>query len=340
MNRTLLLAGVGAVVVVPLLALVPLVVVLAATSGRAAVCAPPSVSAAGAPGSTAAGQAAVPAEYAPLVAQAAATQQVAPAWLAAVLQTESSWNPQATSPAGAQGLAQLLPGTAAQLGVTDPFDPGQSIDGGAEYLGVQHREFGTWELAAAAYNAGPGAVRRHGGVPPYPETQDYVRAVSALAQDFGAAGGGGLLACPPGVGGGPRIVGDTACPIGEPHHFTDTWGAPRSGGRSHKGVDIFADSGIPLYAYTAGTVRLTSSSLGGVSLWVTTDAGDAFYYAHLSRYAPGLTGGAPVEAGQLIGFNGNTGNARTTPAHLHWEVHPGGGDAVNPTPYAQAACAP
>ncbi|MPZ28936.1 MAG: peptidoglycan DD-metalloendopeptidase family protein [Micromonosporaceae bacterium] len=141
-----------------------------------------------------------------------------------------------------------------------------------------------------------------------------------------------------GTAGGPGPVGDVACPIGRPHHFTDTWGAPRSGGRTHKGVDIFADTGVPLYAYRAGTVRLTSSRLGGISLWITSEGGDRYYYAHLAGYAPGVRTGSRVEAGDLVGFNGNTGNARATPPHLHWEVHPGGGPAVNPTPYAAAAC--
>jgi murein DD-endopeptidase MepM/ murein hydrolase activator NlpD len=337
-KRTLLVAGAGTVVLVPLLVLVPLVVVMVVTGRQTAGC---TGALSGAPRGTAptpSEVAAVPAEYAPLVARAAAAHGVSRAWLTALLQIESGWDPDAVSAAGALGLAQLLPGTAARMGVTDPLDPAQSIDGGARYLGIQFREFGSWDLASAAYNAGPGAVRLHDGIPPYAETQDYVAKVSALAHDFGADGTGGLLSCLPGAGEVPRIVGDTACPIGEPRHFTDTWGAPRLGGRSHKGVDIFADIGIPLYAYQAGTVRLTSSSLGGTSLWVTSDAGDAFYYAHLSGYAPGVASGARVEVGQVVGFNGNTGNARTTPPHLHWEVHPGGGDAVNPTPYAQAAC--
>ena len=99
---------------------------------------------------------------------------------------------------------------------------------------------------------------------------------------------------------GPVIRGDVACPVGQPHNFTDTWGAPRSGGRTHKGVDIFAEVGIPLYAYTAGTVKLTSSSLGGVSLWVTSAAGDRYYYAHLSRYGEGIATGTRVTAGDLV----------------------------------------
>jgi len=317
----------------PLVVGVSLLLALVVTSTEAAGCVPG--------GSGQIDSAAIPPAYAPLVNEAATANAVSAPWLAALLQTESSWNPRAVSGAGALGLAQLLPGTAVEMGVTDPFDPAQSINGGARYLGIQYHRFGTWQLAAAAYNAGPGAVMFYSGVPPYPQTQEYVVKVAQLAAEFGAEGDRPVLVCRPGpIGAGPRIVGGTACPVGEPHDFTDTWGAPRSGGRTHKGVDIFADVGIPLYAYQAGTVKLSSSSLGGISLWITSDTGDRYYYAHLSAYAPGLGSGDRVELGQLVGYNGKTGNARTTPPHLHWEVHPGGGAAVPPYAYARAACGP
>jgi len=316
----------------PLVVAVPLLLVVVLTSTEAAGCVP------GGSGSVANAQ--IPPAYAPMVNGAATAHVVSAPWLAALLQTESSWNPDAVSPAGAQGLAQLLPGTAREMGVTDPFDPEQSINGGARYLSLQYQRFGTWELAAAAYNAGPGAVIEHGGVPPYDETQEYVVKVSQLAREFGAEGHRAVLVCRPGpVGSGPTIIGGAACPVGEPNDFSDTWGAPRGGGtRTHKGVDIFADIGVPNYAYQAGTVRLSSSEIGGISLWITSDSGDRYYYAHLSGYAPGIATGDRVALGQLVGYTGNTGNARTTPPHTHWEVHPGGGAAVNPTPYAFAAC--
>lgn len=93
-----------------------------------------------------------------------------------LVRQESGWNPNAVSSKGALGLAQLLPTTAATLGV-DPADPRQNLEGGARYLALQYRNFGTWRLALAAYNAGPGAVIRYGGVPPFAETQGYVVAI-------------------------------------------------------------------------------------------------------------------------------------------------------------------
>lgn len=93
-----------------------------------------------------------------------------------LVQQESGWNPVAVSTKGATGLAQLLPGTAALLGV-DVADPEENLDGGARYLRMMFDKFGTWELALAAYNAGPGAVEVHDGIPPFDETESYVRAI-------------------------------------------------------------------------------------------------------------------------------------------------------------------
>lgn len=115
-------------------------------------------------------------EYLELAREAARRHGVPEDLFLRLVQQESGWNPNARSHKGAMGLAQLMPGTADDLGV-DPNDPRQNLEGGARYLAEQYRAFGSWRLALAAYNAGPEAVRRHGGVPPYNETTNYVRVI-------------------------------------------------------------------------------------------------------------------------------------------------------------------
>lgn len=116
-----------------------------------------------------------------------------PSLLTGLIRAESNFDPDAGSPAGAQGLTQLMPETARSLGVTDPTDPAQSIDGGARFLSEQLRAFGgDPELALAAYNAGPGAVQQYGGVPPYAETQAYVKRVLGYAAEYGGSSTAGL----------------------------------------------------------------------------------------------------------------------------------------------------
>lgn len=114
--------------------------------------------------------------YAELFETAGRRHNVDPGLLAAVAKAESNFNPQAVSPVGAQGLMQFMPATANEMGV-DPWDPASAIDGAARYLRNSLDRFGSVDLAVASYNAGPGAVARHGGIPPYPETQNYVRTV-------------------------------------------------------------------------------------------------------------------------------------------------------------------
>ena len=114
--------------------------------------------------------------YGRVVEDAAARHRVDPLLVHAVIAVESQHRPNAVSPEGAQGLMQLMPRTARMLGVSDPFDPRANVEGGVAYLRRLADEFGT-VLALAAYNAGPAAVREHGGVPPFPETHGYVRSV-------------------------------------------------------------------------------------------------------------------------------------------------------------------
>jgi soluble lytic murein transglycosylase-like protein len=115
-------------------------------------------------------------EYLELAKAAAARHGVPEDLFLRLVQQESGWNPTAVSPKGATGLAQLMPDTAAMLGV-DINDPKANLDGGARYLRMMYDEFGSWRLALAAYNAGPGAVIQHDGIPPYAETETYVKAI-------------------------------------------------------------------------------------------------------------------------------------------------------------------
>jgi soluble lytic murein transglycosylase-like protein len=158
-----------------------------------------------------------------LIEQAAQRHRLDAALLAAVVHVESGGNPQAVSPAGAQGLTQLIPATAQRFGVQDPFDPAQSLDGAAKYLrGLLGQFGGDVSKALAAYNAGEGNVKKYGGIPPFAETQAYVPAVLAaydtyrqpqpaapgsagplrqdlqrLAEDIAAVDAGGVLASTP-----------------------------------------------------------------------------------------------------------------------------------------------
>ena len=133
--------------------------------------------------------------YADAVRAASAESGVDEAFLRAVIHAESAFNPNALSLKGAQGLMQLMPGTASDMGVLDAFDAGQNIRGGARYLAQLLKTFGGDEqLAAAAYNAGPGAVLRYNGVPPFAETQVYVKRVGELRKRYGAAVHGAMTA--------------------------------------------------------------------------------------------------------------------------------------------------
>ena len=126
------------------------------------------------------------------------------------------------------------------------------------------------------------------------------------------------------------------CPVDGPVNFSDTWGAARSGGRSHQGVDMMADHGVPTVAPVSGRVEHRGTSLGGLSWYVYGDNGNMYYGTHLQSYANQGVGW--VEAGTLIGYVGSSGNASESGPHLHFEIHPGGGSAINPYPLTAQAC--
>lgn len=126
-------------------------------------------------------------------------------------------------------------------------------------------------------------------------------------------------------------------PVGDPHTFGDSFGAPRMMGtgyeHAHQGTDIMAPSGTPLLACERGIIsQMGSDVLGGTKLWLKGESGTYYYYAHLSAFAEGMTNGTVVEAGDIVGLVGDTGNARGGAPHLHFEIHPDGGMAVNPYP--------
>jgi LysM repeat protein len=127
-------------------------------------------------------------------------------------------------------------------------------------------------------------------------------------------------------------------PVQGPCSFSDTYGAPRSGARKHEGVDIIAKAGLWIYAAKDGTLSKkyldAPGSLSGNGWRLTSSDGSYFFYAHLSAFATGLAVGSPVKAGQILGQVGATGDASIP--HLHFEVHPGGGPSVNPTPVVKA----
>ncbi len=149
---------------------------------------------------------------------------------------------------------------------------------------------------------------------------------SMVQQQLRASGGGG--------GGGYWNVGPVDglyFPVAGPHSFCNDWGAPRSGGRTHKGCDIMANYGTPCVAITSGTVERRAGGNAGLYIFLHGDNGHLYYYMHLQGYAAG----GHVAGGTVIGYVGDTGNARGCP-HLHFEFHPNHGPAVNPYPLLKA----
>jgi LysM repeat protein len=135
------------------------------------------------------------------------------------------------------------------------------------------------------------------------------------------------------------VVPLEALPVQGPCWYGNTWHAPRGAGRKHEGVDLITESGNYVYAVADGVLTKRAWDQPGLragnAWWLTTADGTYFFYAHLSDFAPGLRVGSRVRAGEIIGFVGNTGNSAT--AHLHFEIHPFGGEAINPYPSVRAA---
>jgi len=294
------------------------VVMLLMLLGGAA--APDAASAPAAPGVLRPGV--VPAEYEALVQKAARTcPGITAPLLAAQLEQESGWNPNAVSPAGAKGLSQFMPGTwlgegVDGDGVRDPFDPADAIASQASFMcrllaavtADNSLSGDPLDLALAGYNAGLGAVQRYNGVPPYNETQGYITSIRNLTAKYADPAASAPGAGPP---------GSWVRPITGP--ITSGFG-PRWG-RLHAGTDFGAPIGTPVYGAGNGTVTAAGPA-NGYGQWVKlAHPGDiSTVYGHISRAT--VTVGQAVQVGQLIAYSGNQG--RSTGPHLHFETHTAG----------------
>lgn len=275
---------------------------------------------------------AVPAEYAGIIARAARTcPEITAPLLAAQIKQESGFNPQATSPVGAVGIAQFMPGTWRTVGVdgdgdgiADPRNPVDAITTQARYMCdqvAQVRRAGLGgdlvDLALAAYNAGFGAVQRFGGIPPFAETQNYVRRIRRLAAELAVP----QPTVPTGNGGGWVTPVAGRCSSG----FGARWG------EFHKGQDLAAPIGTPIVAAASGSV-IAAGPASGFGLWVKLQhpGGVVTIYGHINRYLVHV--GQTVQAGQPIAEVGNRG--QSTGPHLHYQVELDG-KAVDPVAFHQ-----
>lgn len=262
-------------------------------------------------------------KYASEINAAASKHGIDAQLIAAVIQAESGFNPNAKSSSGARGLMQLMPATAKGLGVKDSYNAEQNIMGGAKYLAEQLKTFGgDIKLALAAYNAGPGNVKKHGGIPPFKETQNYVKkitdALSVTAVSTAKAAG--------------QSVADYYA--GNGFKATSAFGtrtAPKSGASTdHQGQDFSAPAGTSIKSLRDGKVIASYyHTTGGNIVSIQQDDGTVAKYMHMQS-ASNATVGQSVKAGEQIGKVGTTGNS--TGNHLHLEIEQEG-KAVDPLPY-------
>lgn len=263
---------------------------------------------------------AVPARYAPLINRAALTcPEVTAPFIAAQLAQESGFNPNAVSPVGAQGIAQFMPDTWQSWGadgdgdgIRDPKNPADAIPAQARYMCHLYSQVKSLpgdhvDLMLAAYNAGLGTVQQHGGVPPYAETQSYVRRIRSSTAKYAKS--------------------DTTWVVPTQGRITSVMGA--RWGRQHNGIDIAAPIGTPVVAATQGVVTAAGPAQGfGQWIKIRSYNSSETIYGHVSRIDVHV--GQPVQPGQVIGAVGNEG--RSTGPHLHFEIR-ANGTSVDPIAY-------
>jgi murein DD-endopeptidase MepM/ murein hydrolase activator NlpD len=225
---------------------------------------------------------------------------------------------QAQQPQAGQGAAPAAPAPSPSSGEPQlPAAPAPSPSSGEPQLPAAP--------APSAGNGGGGGSGGGGGTPAttQPKDDDEPKTVTPAPPP---------TAPPPTAPPQTEPRSGIACPV-RGAAYTDTWGASRSGGRRHEGVDMLATTGTPIVAVVSGSVHFKHTSLGGNSVWLSGSNGDRYFFAHLSAFEGS---DRAVAQGEVIGYVGDTGNARGTP-HLHFEVHPGGGAAVNPYSYVRSA---